>query len=54
MSDLSRRDAAKRIVRFGALLAAGGLAIMRQPYEHRWNEIEAWRLAEHRPPQPFP
>src|SRR5437764_14162231 len=26
MSDLSRRDAAKRIVRFGALLAAGGLA----------------------------
>src|SRR5262245_66544508 len=26
MSELSRRDAAKRIARFGALLAAGGLA----------------------------
>ena len=29
MSDLSRRDAAKRIARFGAVLAAGGLAAPR-------------------------
>ena len=29
MSDLSRRDAAMRIARFGAVLAAGGLAAPR-------------------------
>lgn len=35
----------------GAFLAVGGYAVNRGPYEHRWTEIEAWRLAENSPPQ---
>src|SRR5437764_549090 len=43
MSDLSRRDAAKRIVRFGALLAAGGLAGPRASALAQEDEILAGR-----------
>ena len=36
----------------GILLAAGGYAVNRSPYERRPTEIEAWRLAEDMPPRP--
>ena len=39
-------------VDLGAVLAVGGYAASKQPYVNRWTEIEAWRLADKKAPQP--
>jgi hypothetical protein len=48
--DRARRPIRVRYLRAGALNGADNLSAQLVPYEERWVEIEAYRLAEDRPP----